>query len=122
MMVVPARHFALILCAAHVRCDTEDGLVVGASTKAALSITWAVTDLMVGLKFKAFVTECRLVGGWSLIRVVEGDVIFIRRALCSSLRGHVSMANWGTGGRLRINVIKNTSGEPCMYEMVTGLE
>ena len=122
MVVVPARHFALVLRAVHVRRDTEDRLMIGAATKAALSITWAVTDLMVGLEFKAFITECGLVGGWSFVRVVEGDIIFVGRALCSSHRGHASTANWGTGGRLRINVIKNTSGEPCMYEMVTGLE
>jgi len=57
-----------------------------------------------------------------LIRVVEGDVVFVRRALCPSDCGHATATDGGTSGRLRVDVIKNASGEPRVYETTTGLE
>ena len=49
MMVVPTRHFALVLRATHVRGDTEDGLVNIAVAEAAAPVAWAVLDLVVRL-------------------------------------------------------------------------
>src|SRR5882757_5221527 len=49
MVVVPARHLALVLCATHVRGDAEDGLVDVAVAEAAAPIVRAVLDLVVRL-------------------------------------------------------------------------
>src|SRR5712672_141874 len=49
MMVVPARHLALVLRATHVRGDAEDGLVDVAIAEATAPIAWAVLDLVVRL-------------------------------------------------------------------------
>jgi len=54
--------------------------------------------------------------------VVEGDVIFVWRALSTSNCGHTTLTDGGTSGRLQVNVIKNAGGEPCMYETAMGLE
>ena len=42
MVVVPARHLALVLRATHVRGDAEDGLVDVAVAEATAPIVWAV--------------------------------------------------------------------------------
>ena len=49
MVVVPARHLALILVATHVQGDADHGLVNVAVTKTAVPITGAVPNLVVGL-------------------------------------------------------------------------
>ena len=49
VVVVPARHFALVFCAAHVRGDTHDGLVDVTVAEATTSIRGAVFDLVPGL-------------------------------------------------------------------------
>ena len=49
VVVVPARHLALVLHATHVRGDAEDGLVDITITKATAPIAWAVPDLVVWL-------------------------------------------------------------------------
>jgi len=49
MMMVPARHLALILIATHVWGDADHGLVSVAVTKTAVPITGAVLNLVVGL-------------------------------------------------------------------------
>ena len=49
VVVVPAGHLALVLRAAHVRGDAEDGLVDVAVAKATTPIVWAVLDLVVRL-------------------------------------------------------------------------
>jgi len=49
VVVVPAGHLALVLCAAHVRGDAEDGLMDVAVAKATAPIAWAVPDLVVRL-------------------------------------------------------------------------
>ena len=49
MVVVPTRHLALVLRAAHVRGDAEDGLVDVAVAEATAPIAWAVLDLVVRL-------------------------------------------------------------------------
>jgi len=77
MVVVPARHLALILIATHVWGDADDGLVDITVTETAVAITGAVLYLVVGLQFEAFITECWLTGCWSFVWVVEGDVVFI---------------------------------------------
>src|SRR5712671_2734192 len=110
MVVVPARHLALVLRATHVRGDAEDGLVDVAVTEAAASSAWAVLGLVVGLQFEAFITECWLSRRRPLVRVVEGDVVLVRRALCSSDCGHAAATNGGRSGRLRVDVIKDSSG------------
>ena len=53
---------------------------------------------------------------------MEGDVVFVGRALSSSNSGHAATVDGGTGGRLRVDVIKDASGEPRVYETMTGLE
>jgi len=122
MVVVPARHLALILHAAHVWGDAEDGLMGVAVTEATAPIVQAVLDLVVRLQFEAFVTECWLSRRGPLVRVVEGDVVFIGRALSSSNSWHAATADRGTGGRLRVDIIEDASGEPRVYETATGLE
>src|SRR5712671_1471426 len=121
-MVVPARHLALVLVATHVRGDADHGLVDVAVAKATAPITWAVPNLVVGLYLEAFVTECWLARRGPLVQVMEGDVVFVGRALSSSDSWHTTATGRGTGGRLRVNVVKNASGEPRMYETATGLE
>src|SRR5712675_1362603 len=122
VVVVPARHLALVLCATHVRGDAEDGLVDVAVTEATAPIARAVPDLMVRLQFEAFITECWLARRGPLVRMVEGDVVFIGRALSSSDCWHATTMDGGTGGRLRVYIVKDVSGEPRVYETATGLE
>ena len=49
VIVVPARHLALVLVATHVRGDAQDGLMDVAVTKATAPIARAVLDLVVQL-------------------------------------------------------------------------
>jgi len=77
---------------------------------------------VVRLEFEAFITECWLVGCGSSVRVVEGDIVFVRRALSSSHSGHAAMTDWGTSRRLRIDVIEYASGKPRVDETSPGLE
>src|SRR5712671_1339722 len=49
MMVVPARHLALVLRATHVRGDAKDGLVDVTVAEAATPIIRAILDLVVRL-------------------------------------------------------------------------
>ena len=49
MVVVPARHLALVLRATHVRGDAEDGLVDVAVAEATTPSAWAVLGLVVRL-------------------------------------------------------------------------
>ena len=49
MVVVPARHLALVFRATHVRGDAEDGLVDVAVAEATAPVVRAVFDLMVRL-------------------------------------------------------------------------
>src|SRR5712671_258403 len=100
VVVVPARYLALVFVAAHVRGDAEDGLMGGAATEAALAIRRAVLDLMSRLQLEAFVTECWVSNGCLFIRVVEGDVVFVRRALSSPDGWHAAATSRGTCGRL----------------------
>src|SRR5712672_1695638 len=69
VVVVPAGYFALVFVAAHMRG--------GAATEAALAIRGAILDLMPGLQFKAFVTECWVPDGRLFVRMVEGDIVFV---------------------------------------------
>ena len=96
VVVVPTGHFAFVLVATHMRGDADDGLMDVAVAEAAASITWAVFDLVVRLQFEAFVTECWLTRCGSLVRVVEGDVILVGRALRSSDCWHATATDWGT--------------------------
>src|SRR5712675_708024 len=91
VVVVPAGYLALVFVAARVRGNAEDGFVGGAVTETALAIRGAVLDLMPGLQFEAFVTECWVSNGRLFIRVVEGDIIFVRRALSSSDGWHAAV-------------------------------
>ena len=122
MVVVPTRHFALVFVAARVRGDAEDGFVGGAATEAALAIRGAILDLMPGLQLEAFVTECWVSDGCLFVRMVEGDVVLVRRALSSSDGWHAAATDRGTCGRLQVDVIKDASGEPRMDETTTRLE
>ena len=54
--------------------------------------------------------------------MVEGDVVFVGRALSSSDCWHAMAMDGGTSGRLRVDVIENASGEPRVDEMSLGLE
>src|SRR5712672_928473 len=108
VVVVPARHLALVHRATHVRGDAEDGFVDIAVAEATAPIVRAVLDLVVRLQFKAFVTECWLARRGPLVRVVEGDVVLVGRALCSSDCWHATATYGGTGGRLGVDVIKNS--------------
>src|SRR5712671_2804442 len=49
VVVVPARHLALVLRATHVRGDAEYGLMDVAVAEATAPVTWAVLDLMIQL-------------------------------------------------------------------------
>jgi len=93
-----------------------------AIAEAAASIARAVLDLMVRLQLEAFIAECWLARRGPLVRVVERDVVFVGRALRSSDCWHATATDRGTGRRLRVDVIKNASGEPRVYETATGLE
>src|SRR5712675_156317 len=74
VVVVPARHLALVLRATHVRGDAEYGLMDVAVAEATAPVTWAVLDLVVWLQLKAFVAECWLLRRRPLVWVMEGDV------------------------------------------------
>src|SRR5882672_5279155 len=91
MVVVPARHFALVLVATHVRGDAYDGLMDVAVAETATSVTRAVLDGVIGSQFEAFVTECWLTDRGRFVWVVEGDPIFVGRALSSSDDRHSSL-------------------------------
>src|SRR5712671_6390419 len=116
VVVVPARYLALVFVAAHVRGDAEDGLMGGAATEAALAIRGAVFDLMPRLQLEAFVAECWVSNGCLFVRVVEGDIVFVRRALSSSDGWHAAATGRGACRRLRIYIVKYVSGEPRMDE------
>ena len=60
--------------------------------------------------------------GGFLIRVMEGDVLFVGGALGSSDGWHAATAGRGTCGRLRVDVIEDASGEPRVDEATTSLE
>jgi len=122
VVVVPARHLALVLVATHVRGDADNRLMGGAATEAALAIRGAVFDLMSRLQFEAFVTECWVSNGCLFIWVVEGDIVFVRRALSSSDGWHAAATGRGACRRLRIDIVKYASGEPCVDETSAGLE
>src|SRR5712675_2268831 len=74
------------------------------------------------LQFEAFVAERWVSNGRLFIRVMEGDVVFVGRALSPSDGWHAAAASRGACGRLRIDVIEYTSGEPRMDETSAGLE
>src|SRR5712672_2057597 len=74
------------------------------------------------LQLEAFVTECWVSDGGPFVRVVERDVVLVRRTLSSSDGGHVTTAGRGTRGRLRVYVVKDASGEPRVDEATTCLE
>src|SRR5712671_6078923 len=122
VVVMPTRHLALVFIATRVRGDAEDGFVGGAATEAALAVRGAVLDLVSGLQLEAFITECWVPDGRLFVWVVKGDIIFVRRALCSSDGWHAAATGRGGRGRLRIDVVKNASGEPRVDETSTGLE
>ena len=100
MVVVPARHFTLILIATHMRGDANDRFVDIAVAEATSPVRGAVLDLVSRLQFKAFVTECWMPDGGLFVRVVERDVVLVRRALSSSDGGHAATVGGGTCGRL----------------------
>jgi len=122
VVVVPAGHLTLVLVATHVRGDADDGLVGVAVAEAAASIRGAIFDLVSRLQLEAFVTECWVSDRRLFVRVVEGNVVLVRRALSSLDGWHAATAGRGTCGRLRVDVVKNASGEPRMDETTTGLE
>src|SRR5712672_3481740 len=122
VMVVPTRYLALVLVTAHVRGGAKDGLVSGGATEAALTVRRAVLGLVPRLQLEAFVTECWLSNGRLFIWVMEGNVVFVGRALSSSDGWHAATTGRGTCGRLRINVVEYASGEPRVDETSTGLE
>jgi len=53
---------------------------------------------------------------------MEGDVVFIWRALSSSDCWHTVAADRGTSRRLQVDVVEYASGEPHVYKTATGLE
>jgi len=122
VVVVPTGHLALVFIAARVQGDAEDGFVGGAVAKATLAIRGAVLDLVPGLQLEAFVTECWVSDGCLFIRVVEGDIVFVRRALSSSDGWHAAATSRGTCGRLRVDIVEDASGEPRVDETATGLK
>src|SRR5882672_5244392 len=122
MMVVPARYLALVFIATRVRGDAKDGLVGGTVAEATFAIRRAVFNLMPRLQFEAFVAECWVPNGGLFIWVVEGDVVFVRRALSPSDGWHAAATDRRACGRLRVYVVKNASGEPRVNETSTGLE
>src|SRR5712671_1952126 len=122
MVVVPARHLAFVLVASHVRGDADDRLVDVAVAETTPSIRGAVLDLVPRLQFEAFVAECWVPNSGIFIWVVEGNVVFIGRALGSSDGWHAAATGRGTCGRLRVDIIENASGEPRVDEATTRLE
>src|SRR5712671_2366426 len=122
VVVVPTRYLTLVLVAARVRGDAEYGLMGGAVTEAASAIRGTVLDLMSQLQLETFVAECWVSNGCLFIRVVEGDVVFVRRALSSPDGWHAAATGRGACGRLRIDVVKYASREPRVDETSTGLE
>src|SRR5712672_720907 len=83
VVVVPARYLAFVLVTAHVRGGADDRLVSGSAAEAASAIRGAILGLMSGLQFEAFVAECWVSNGCFFVRVMEGDVVFVGRALSS---------------------------------------
>jgi len=79
VVVVPAGYLALVLIATRMRGGADDRLMGIAVAEAASSIRGAVFDLMPGLQLEAFIAECRVSNGRLFVRVVEWDVVFIRR-------------------------------------------
>src|SRR5712675_1222041 len=122
VVVVPTRYLALVLITAHVRGGANDGLVSGGATEAALTVRGAVLGLVPRLQLEAFVTECWLSNGRLFIWVMEGDVVFVGRALSSSDGWHAAATGRGACGRLRIDVVEYASGEPRVDETSAGLE
>src|SRR5712672_2725440 len=106
----------------HVWGDADDRLVDVAVAEATVSVQGAVFDLVPRLQLEAFVTECWVSDCGLFVRVVERDVVLVRRALSSSNSGHATTTGRGTCGRLQIYVIKDASGEPCVDETTTWLE
>src|SRR5712671_399262 len=74
MVVVPARHLALVLVASHMRGDTNDRFVDVAVAETASSIRGTVLDLVSRLQLEAFITECWVSDSGLFIWVMEGDV------------------------------------------------
>ena len=74
------------------------------------------------LQLEAFVAECWVSDGGLFVWVVERDVVLVRRALSSSDGGHATTASRGACGRLRVYIIKDTSGEPRVDETTTRFE
>src|SRR5712671_4402378 len=122
VMMVPTRYLTLVFVATHVRGDAEDGLMGGAATEAAFAIRRAVFDLVSWLQLEAFVAECWVSNGCLFIWVVEGDVVFVRRALSSPNGWHAAATGRGACRRLRVDVVKYASREPRVDETSTGLE
>src|SRR5882672_12492839 len=111
VVVVSAGHLALVFVASHVRSDAEDRFVGCAVAEATASIRGAILDLVPGLQLEAFVTECWVSDGRLLVWVVEGDVVFVGRTLGPSDGWHATATGRGAPGRLRVDVVKNASGE-----------
>src|SRR5712675_2015293 len=122
VVVVPAGYFAFVFVTAHVRGGADDGLVSGGTAETALAIRGAILGLMSGLQLEAFVTECWVSNGCFFVRVMEGDVVFVGRALGPSDGWHAAATGRGTRGRLRIDVVEYASGEPRVDETSAGLE
>ena len=122
VVIVPARHLALVLVASHMRGDADDRLVDVTVAETASSVRGAVLDLVPRLQFEAFVAECWVSDCGLLVWVMEGDIVFVGRALGSSDGWHATAAGRGTRGRLRIYVIEDASGEPRVDETTTCLE
>jgi len=98
--MMPAGYLALVFVATRVWGDAEDGFVTGAVAEATFAIRGAVLDLMPGLQFEAFVAECWVSNGRLLVWVVEGDIVFIGRALGPSDGWHATATGRGARGRL----------------------
>jgi len=96
VIVVPARHLALVLVAnAYVgRC--RRWTCGRRCRRSNIVVQRTVLDLVPRLQLKAFVTECWVPDGGFFIRVVERDVVLIRRALSSANGRHTTVA--GRGG------------------------
>src|SRR5712675_1011501 len=90
VVVVPARHFAFVFVAAHMQGGTNDGFMSGGVAETASAIRGAVFGLMPRLQLEAFVTECWLSNCCLLIRVMEGDVVFVGRTLSPSDGWHAT--------------------------------
>src|SRR5712671_47670 len=122
VVVVPTRYLALVLVTAYMRGGAKDRFVSGGTTEAALTVRGAVLSLVPRLQLEAFVTECWLSNGRLFIWVMEGDVVFVGRALSSSDGWHAAATGRGACGRLRINVVEYASGKSRVDETSTGLE